>query len=136
MTILKLLFFLLSSLTLIITAPLSWSYFYLLPLLMALQWPFLHSQSANCKFSCKLGWFPLSKRFSWEDILNLRALSATSEFYVWVYVRIGVYIAHRKYQFKFHSSQWFSAPYAATIAHRDRLFSLHQKKEILCLKPC
>ena len=44
----------------------------------------------------------------WEDIFKLSASSAASEFCEWVQVGIDVYIPHRKYQVKLHSSLWFS----------------------------
>ena len=40
----------------------------------------------------------------WEYIFKLGASAASSEFYEWVQVRIDVYIRHRKYQVKRHSS--------------------------------
>ena len=45
----------------------------------------------------------------WEDIFKLCASAAASEFCEWVKVGIDVYIPHRKYQIKVHSSSWFSA---------------------------
>ena len=45
----------------------------------------------------------------WEDMFQLGAPTATSEFCEWVQVEIDVYIPHRKYLVKPHSSQWFSA---------------------------
>ena len=63
----------------------------------------------------------------WEDIFKLAASAATSEFCEWVQVGIDVYIPHRKYQVKPHSSPWFSAACAAAIAHRNHFFCLHQK---------
>ena len=45
----------------------------------------------------------------WEDIFKLGASAAASEFSQWVHVGIDVYIPHRKYQVKPHSSPWFSA---------------------------
>ena len=62
----------------------------------------------------------------WEDIFKLGA-SAASEFCEWVQVGIDVYIPHRKYQVKPHSSPWFSAACAAAIVHRNRFFCLYQK---------
>ena len=38
-----------------------------------------------------------------------------------------IYIPHRKYQVKPHSSPWFSAACAAAIAHRNHFFRLYQK---------
>ena len=43
----------------------------------------------------------------WEDIFKLDASGAASKFCEWVQVGIDVYIAHRKYQVKPHSSPWF-----------------------------
>ena len=65
----------------------------------------------------------------WEDILKLSASAAGSEFCEWVQVGIDVYIPHRKYQVKPHSSPWFSAACAAAIVHRNHFFCLyHQNK--------
>ena len=63
----------------------------------------------------------------WEDIFKLSASAAASEFYEWVQVGIDVYIPHRKYQVKPHSSPWFSAACAAAIVHRNHFFRLYQK---------
>ena len=38
----------------------------------------------------------------WEDVFKLSASAAASKFYVWVQVRIDVYIPLRKYQVKPH----------------------------------
>ena len=63
----------------------------------------------------------------WEDIFRLSASAAASEFCEWVQVGIDVYIPHRKYQVKPHSSPWFSAACAAAIVHRNHFFRLYQK---------
>ena len=63
----------------------------------------------------------------WEDIFQLCASAAASEFFEWVQVGIDVYIPHRKYQVKPHSSPWFSAACAAAIVHRNHFFRLYQK---------
>ena len=63
----------------------------------------------------------------WEDIFKLGASAAASEFCEWVQVGIDVYIPHRKYQVKPHSSPWFSAACAAVIVHRNHFFHLYQK---------
>ena len=63
----------------------------------------------------------------WEDIFNLVASAAASEFCEWVQVGINLYIPHRKYQVKPHSSAWFSAACAAAIVHRNHFFCLRQK---------
>ena len=67
----------------------------------------------------------------WEDIFKLGASAAASEFREWVQVGIDVYIPHRKYQVKPHSSPWFSAACAAAIVHRNQFFRLYQTE-----KPC
>ena len=65
----------------------------------------------------------------WEDIFKLGASAATSEFCEWVQVGIDVYIPHRKYQVKPHSSPWFSAACAAAIVHRNHFFCLYQREK-------
>ena len=65
----------------------------------------------------------------WEDVFKLSASAAASEFYVWVQVRIDVYIPLHKYQVKPHSSPWFSAACAAAIVHRNHFFHLYQKNK-------
>ena len=64
-----------------------------------------------------------------EDIFKLGASAAASKFCEWVQVRIDVYIPHRKYQVKPHSSPWFSAACAAAIAHRNHFFCLYQQNK-------
>ena len=64
----------------------------------------------------------------WEDIFKLGA-SAASEFCEWVQVGIDIYIPHRKYQVKLHSSPWFSAACAAAMAHRNHFFCLYQREK-------
>ena len=63
----------------------------------------------------------------WEGIFNLGASAAASGFCEWVQVGIDVYIPHRKYQVKPHSSPWFSAACAAAKVHRNHFFCLYQK---------
>ena len=63
----------------------------------------------------------------WEDIFKLSASTAASEFCEWVQVRIDLYIPHRKYEVKHHSSPWFSAASAAAIVRRNHFFRLCQK---------
>ena len=64
----------------------------------------------------------------WEDIKRCSMASAAArEFCEWVQVGIDVYIPHRKYQAKPHSSPWFSAACAAAINHRNHFFCFYQK---------
>ena len=65
----------------------------------------------------------------WEDIVKLGAFAAASEFYKWVQVGTDVYIPHRKYQVKPHSSPCFSAACAAAIVHRNHFFHLYQREK-------
>ena len=65
----------------------------------------------------------------WEDIFKLSASAAASELCEWVQVGIDVYIPHRKYQVKPHSSPWFSAACAAAILHRNHFFRLYQQNK-------
>ena len=70
----------------------------------------------------------------WEDIFKLSASAAASEFCEWVQVGIDVYILHRKYQVKSHSSPWFSAACAAAIVHRNHFFVCTKRINLLNLK--
>ena len=149
MTLFRWLTFLLGSQTVILIALLSWISFFLLMLLFALQWLPLHWKSWS---SCCLGFHWISIKFTmvcpiaydyshadcdslcdhlrgvpWEDIFNFVASAAASEFCKWVLAGIDVYIPHRKYQVKPHSSLWFSAACATAIIHRYHFFRLHQK---------
>ena len=65
----------------------------------------------------------------WEDIFKLSASTAASEFCEWVQVGIDVYIPHRKYQVKPHSSPWFSAACTAAIVHRNHFLRLYQQNK-------
>ena len=62
---------------------------------------------------------------SWEDIFKLSACAAVSEFCDWV--QVDVYIPHRKYQVKPHSSPLHLAVCAAAIVHRNHVFRFYQK---------
>ena len=63
----------------------------------------------------------------WADIFKLGASAAAREFCELVQVGIDVYIPHRTFQVKPHSSLWFLAACAAAIAHKDHFFCLYQK---------
>ena len=58
----------------------------------------------------------------WENIFKLSASVAASEFCEWVQVGIDLYIPHRKYQVKPHSSPCFSAACAAAIVIQIAFF--------------
>ena len=65
----------------------------------------------------------------WEDLFKLGPSAAASELCEWVQVGVDVYIPHRKYQVKPHSSPWFSAVSAAAIVHRNHFFRLYQREK-------
>ena len=65
----------------------------------------------------------------WEDTFKRGVSAAASEFCEWVQVGTDVYIPHRKYQVKPHSSPWFSAACTAAIVHRNQFFRLYRKDE-------
>ena len=65
----------------------------------------------------------------WENIFKLIASAPASEFCEWVQAGIEVYIPHRKYQVKPHSSPWFSEACAAAIVHRNHFFQLCQQNK-------
>ena len=65
----------------------------------------------------------------WEDIFKCSASAPASEFFEWVQVGIDVYIPHRKYQMKPHSSPWLSAACAAAIVHRNYFFCLYEQNK-------
>ena len=67
--------------------------------------------------------------FHGGDIFKLGAFAADSEFCEWVQVGIDVYIPHKKYQVKPHSSPWISAACAAVIVHRNHFFCLYQREK-------
>ena len=60
---------------------------------------------------------------------KLGAFAAASEFCERVQVGIDVYIPHRKYQVKPHSSPCFSAACASAIVHRNHFFCLYQREK-------
>ena len=92
------------------------------------QWDALFHRIANDY--CHADWDGLCdhlREVPWEDIFNLAASAAASEFCECIQVGIDVYIPHRKYQVKPCSSLWFSAAFAAAIVHRNHFFRLYQK---------
>ena len=151
MTLLRWLTFLLGSQTVILIALLIWIYFFLLTLVFVLQWLSLHLEI----LIMLLSQFPTDSEWDapfhhiaydysgadwdglrdhlidvpWEDVFKIGASAAASEFCEWVQVGIDVYIPHRKYLVKPHSSPWFSAACAAAIVHRSPFFRLYQREK-------
>ena len=70
----------------------------------------------------------------WQEIFKLGSSAATSEFCEWFQVEIDVYIPHRKYQVKPHTSPWFSAACAVAIVHRNHFFVCTKEKNLLILR--
>ena len=64
-----------------------------------------------------------------EDIFKVSTSTAAIEFCECVQVGIDMFIPHRKDQIKPHSSSWFSAAYAAAIAHRNHFFRSYQQNK-------
>ena len=62
-------------------------------------------------------------------VFVLSVSAAATEFCEWVQVGIDVFILHRKYQVKPHSSPWFSSACAAAIVHRNHFFRLYQQNK-------
>ena len=70
----------------------------------------------------------VSIRYNINDcVLKLGASAAASKFCEWVQVGIDVYIPHRQYQVKPHSSPSFSAAFADAIVHRNHFFHFYQR---------
>ena len=67
--------------------------------------------------------------FPWEDIFEISASAAASERCDWLQVGIYIYILHRKYEVRPHSSPWFSAPSPFAIVYRNHFFHLHQQNK-------
>ena len=66
----------------------------------------------------------------WEYVFKLSASAGASEFCEWVQVEIDLYILHRNYQVKPHSSPWFSTAFAAAIVHINHFFLFVPKRKI------
>ena len=67
-------------------------------------------------------------RADWDGLRD-HLRNPASEFCEWVQVGIDVYIPHRKYQVKPHSSPWFSAAFAVAIICRNHFFRLYQQNK-------
>ena len=61
--------------------------------------------------------------------LNLVLVLVVVKYVKGFQVGIDVYIPHRKYRVKPHSSPWFSAASAVAIVHRNHFFRLHQQNK-------
>ena len=70
----------------------------------------------------------------WEDISQLSASAAASEFCEWFKVGVDVYIPCQKYRVNPHSPPWFSAACAAAIAHRNHFLVYTKRINLLNLK--
>ena len=62
-------------------------------------------------------------------MFKLSPSATCSKFCKWVQVGIDVYISHREYEVKPHSSPLFSAACAAAIVHRNHFFCLYQQNK-------
>ena len=149
-TLLRWLTFLLRSQTVIFIILLFLISFFLLMLLFVLQWLSLHWEI----LIMLLSHFPLTFHQVHNGIscfiaqlmtilvligtvfmiigtvfFKLSVSVAVSVFCEWVQVGIDLYIPHRKYQVKPHSSPWFSVVFAAAIVLRNHFFCLYQQNK-------
>ena len=139
MTLLRWLTLLLGSRTVILMVLLFWIYFLLLTrvfvlhVIVSVSIDFPSNSQREGPFHRVAYDYPLSdwdglrdhlEDVTWEDIFKLGTSAAASEFCEWVRVGIDVYIPHRKYQVKPHSSPWLSAACGAAIVHRNHFFHL------------
>ena len=139
MTLLRWLTLLLGSQTVILMVLLVWIYFLLLTrvfvlhVIVSVSIDFPSNSQRERTFHRVAYDYPLSdwdglrdhlEDVTWEGIFKLGTSAAASKFCEWVLVGIDVYIPHRKYQVKPHSSPWFSAACGAAIVHRNHFFHL------------
>ena len=66
------------------------------------------------------------KDVRWENICKLAASVLASELCEWVQIGFDVYSSCCKYQVEPHSLPWFSAVFAAAMAHRSYFIRLWQ----------
>ena len=62
-------------------------------------------------------------------MFQLGSSMAGSKFCEGAYVRIDVYIPHRKYHIGPNPSTWFSAAFLVAVAHRNNVFCLYQRNK-------
>ena len=67
-------------------------------------------------------------------MIKLSASANANELCEWVWVGIHVYILHHKYQFKPHSSPWFSAAFAAVKFIETTFFICTNRLDLLNVK--
>ena len=128
------------SLAVILTVLLFWIYLFLLALVFVLQWPTLHWETLirllsqfslsfrqtqrRCPFPCfKDGFRDHLRNVLWENIFKLGISAGGGEFCMVFMWNWYIYIPHRKYKVKPHSSPWFPAACAAAMVHRNHFFS-------------
>ena len=147
MTLHRWLTFLFSSLTVFLTVLLFWmssfrltlvfdpewlSLHWIILIILLFQFPLTFRQSQNSMSILVLigmVFMIIWDLFHGRISLNSLLLLAASGFCESVQVRIDVYIPHRKYQVKSHSSPWFSAFCTAAIVYWSQFFCLHQKNK-------
>ena len=99
------------------------------------QWDALfHCKAYDCSCADWDGLCDHLRDVPWGDIFKLGASAAASVFCEWVQVGIDVYIPHRKYQVKPHSSPCFLAACAAATVHRNHFFVCTKGKNLLILR--
>ena len=103
-----------------------WVYFFLPILAFVLQWL---SLILDDQILVLIGMVLVIVWRMFHGRISLSASTAASEFCEWLQVGIDVYISHRKYHVKPHSSLWFSAACATAIVHRNLFFCLYQQNK-------
>ena len=63
----------------------------------------------------------------WDNIFERGVHYAATEFSEWVRLGMDVYVPHRKFQVRPHSSPWFTPACAAAIAHRNHYYNLYHR---------
>ena len=63
----------------------------------------------------------------WDNTFDRGVHYAATEFSEWVRLGMDVYVPHRKFQVRPHSSPWFTPACAAAIAHRNHYYNLYHR---------
>ena len=148
--------FLLGSQCATVTVLLFSIHFFLLALVLVLQWLTRHWEilimllsqfpdfppnwQRDAQFHCiaydysRAEWDSLRdplRDVPWEDLFNLSASAAIVKFASGFRLEYDVYIPHHKYRVKPHSCPWFSAACAAAILHRNHFYCLYLQNKFL-----
>lgn len=116
-----------------LTVLLFWVDLYSLMLAFVLQWSSLHLGTLYLsRFGFTFYHFPFLLIDPAQDIFNLGAATATTEFCELVKVTTEVYIPHQKYQVKAIGLLSFQL----SCSLKSLFFFFSKKISLLCLRPC